>query len=291
MMSSMSRLLKNAILLSSICIAGAFGADKKELLEEYLTNQLENNPAVKEGTAKVVDTKPLQEIEGWDAYIVDLDVILKRGGKHIHQKSIFFGNGRYITNDFTDIRTGDSLKDKIKPKFDHKYYTQDHLISGSPASKYKVALFSDPLCPFCRRYMPKALKDMMNDPQKYALYYYHLPLPRIHPASVVLVKAMIAAELKGYKPDFIKLYTLIQPDNPKKPNYVAYRERDVKKILKVFNKVMGTNLTPADLKSKEVERRFKEDEKIANDLMVGGTPTVYFNDEYDKTKYRYKSVK
>ena len=290
-MLSMSKLLKSAILLSSVCVTGAFAADKVALLEEYLTNQLENNPAVKEGKAKVIDDKPLKEISGWHAYVVDLEATLKGANKKIHQKTVFFGNGRYITADFTDIRTGDSLKDKIKPKFDHKYYTPEHLISGSATSKYKVALFSDPLCPFCRRYMPGALKDMMKDPKKYAIYYYHLPLPRIHPASVILVKAMIAAELKGYKPDIMKLYTLIQPDDPKKPHYIAYRERNVNKILKVFNEVMGTNLTPADLNSPEVQKRMKEDEQIANAMLVGGTPTVYFNDEYDRTKNRYKSAK
>lgn len=290
-MSSMSKLLKKTILLSSLCGVGAFAADKTTLVEEYLTNQLQNNPAVKEGKAKVIDDKPLKQIPGWDAYIIDIDVTLKHANKHIHQKNIFFGNGRYLTADFTDMRTGDSLKSKIKPKFDHSYYTPEHLISGTPESKYKVALFSDPLCPFCRRYVPGALKDMMKDPKKYAVYYYHLPLPRIHPASVILVKAMIAAELKGYKPDIMKLYTLIQPDNPKGANYVAYREHNAKKILKVFNKVMGTNLTLKDLESPEVQKRMKEDEQIAMDLMVGGTPTVYFNDEYDKTKHRYKSAK
>ncbi len=289
-MSSMSRLLKNAILLSSCFAISAF-ADNTALLEEYLTNQLENNPAVKEGSAKVLEKKDLPQIEGWDAYIVDLNVVLKRGNKNIHQKSIFFSNGRYITGDFTDMRTGDSLKEKVKPKFEAKYYTPENLISGSTASKHKVAIFSDPLCPFCRRYVPKALGELMKDPEKFAVYYYHLPLPRIHPASVILVKAVIAAQLKGYKPDIMKLYTEIQPDNPKKPNYVAYREQNVKKILKVFNKVMGTNLTPKDLKSKSVEERYKMDEKIANDLMVGGTPTVYFDGEYDKSKFRYKSAK
>ncbi len=291
MMSLMSKLLKSTILLSSILILSVHADENTELLQEYLTNQLENNPAIKTGEAKVVEKKPLPEIEGWDAYIVELDVILKRGNKKVHQKSIFFSNGRYLTNDFTDIRTGDSLKDKIKPKFDPKYYFDENRVSGFKDSKHRVAIFSDPLCPFCRRYVPGALKEMMADPQKFAVYYYHLPLPNIHPASVVLVKAMIAAELKGEKPDILKLYTQIQPDNPKRPNYVAYREQNVKKILKVFNKVMGTDLTPKDLKSKEVIERFNRDAKIADDLMVGGTPTVYFDDEFDKFKRKYRSVK
>ena len=132
---------------------------------------------------------------------------------------------------------------------------------------------------------------MMQDPNKYAVYYYHLPLPRIHPASVTLVQAMKAAELKGEKPDIMKLYTQIQPDNPKKPNYVAYREKDKKKILKVFNKVMGTHVTLKDIESKEVQEHVNKDKKISDDLMVGGTPTVYFNGEYDKSKHKYKNAK
>ncbi len=289
-MSLMSRLLKNTILLSSLFGLTLF-ADSTELLQEYLTNQLENNPAIKEGDARVVEKKALPEIEGWDAYIVDINVILKRGNKKIHQKSIFFSNGKYLTNDFTDIRTGDSLKDKIKPKFDTSFYKDANLVSGSKDSKHKVVIFSDPLCPFCRRYVPGVLKEMMKDPEKYAVYYYHLPLPNIHPASVILVKSEIAAELKGHKADIFKLYADIQPDNPKKPNYIAYREQNTKKILKVFNKVMGTDLKPQDLKSPAVIARFNRDKQIADELMVGGTPTVYVDGEYDKTKRKYKTLK
>ncbi len=274
----------------SIVSTTLFADDSVELLEEYLTNQIENNPVVKEGDAKVIDQKELKEIPGWSAYIIDIHATLKRGNKKIHQKNIFFSNGRYITGELTDMRTGDSLKDKIKPKFDPKYYKDENLISGSKNSKHKVAIFSDPLCPFCRQYVPRALRDMMAEPEKFAIYYYHLPLPNIHPASVILVKAEIAAELKGHKADIMKLYTKIQPTKPNKPYYVAYREKNVKKILKVFNEVMGTNLTPKDLKSKAVLERFKADQKIAEDLMVSGTPTVYFDGEYDRTKQQYKKA-
>ncbi len=288
---SMSKLLKNAILLSSLAAVGAYASSSKELLKEYLTNQLENNPAVKKADITVLEEKPLSQVKGWNAYIVNVSATLKRDNKNIHQRNIFFSNGRYIASDFVDMRTGDSLKEKVKPKFDPSFYKEENLISGSKNSRHKIALFSDPLCPFCRRYVPQILKEVQKDPKKFAVYYYHLPLPRIHPASVILVKAMIAAQLKGKKPDLMKLYTQIQPDNPKGKHYVAYREQNVGKILKVFNEVMGTNLQPKDLKSKEVEKRFKADIGIVEDLMVGGTPTVYFDGEYDRTKRKYKSAK
>jgi protein-disulfide isomerase len=190
-----------------------------------------------------------------------------------------------------NLQTGESLKAKVKPKFQQKYYTKQNLLLGMPNAAHKIAVFSDPLCPFCRQLVPSIIKDVQKDPKKFALYYYHLPLPAIHPASVVLVKALVAAELKGEHVDLMKLYTTIQPDSPKKPHYVAYRERNVKKILQVFNEVMHTNIMPQDLQSPEVIARMKNDEQIAEDLMVRGTPTVYLDGKYDRTKRKYKAVK
>jgi protein-disulfide isomerase len=286
----MSKLLKSTILLSSVLAASIYGSDVSKI-EDYLTDQLEKSPAVKEGDVQVIDEKKLKEVPGWNAYIVSLEATLKKGNKKIHQKGIFFSNGTYITSDMTNLQTGESLKIKVKPKFQQKHYTKANLIAGEENASHKIAIFSDPLCPFCRQYVPKTLKELQKDPKKFAVYYYHLPLPNIHPASVVLVKALIAAELKGEKVDLLKLYTLIQPDSPKKPHYVAYREKDVKKILKVFNEVMGTHVTPKDLQSPEVIARMKNDEKIAEDLMVMGTPTLYVDGEYDRTKRKYKTVK
>ena len=54
---------------------------------------------------------------------------------------------------------------------------------------------------------------------------------------------------------------------------------------------MGTNLAPKDLQSPAVKKRLAKDIEIAEKLMVGGTPTVYFDGEYDKTKRKYKNAK
>ena len=125
------------------------------------------------------------------------------------------------------------------------------------------------------------IKEIEKQPKKFALYYYHLPLTSLHPASVELVKAAIAAELQGHKDMVLKLYNV----------KVNSHERDVKKILAAFNKVMKTNITPEDLKSQEVIKRYNSDMKIAEELMVQGTPTMYFNGKIDKSKRKYKEVK
>jgi len=285
-----SKLVKNTILCS--VLATTLFADKtSNLIKDYIKEQLDSNRAIKETKVTVNEVKKLEKIPNWKAYIVNLEVTLKKGNKHISQKNIFFSNGEFITNDFRDLITGDSIKDSVKFKIEEKYYKDYNLLSGSKNSKHRVAVFSDPLCPFCRRYVPTLIKDLKKNPNKFALYYFHLPLERLHPAALILVKAFIAAELKGYKLDILKLYTDIQPDSPRKPHYVAYGETDVKKILKVFNEVMHTNLKPSDLKAPKVESRLKEEIKTATDLMVAGTPTVYFDDVYDKTRKKYKEVK
>ncbi len=285
---SMSKLLKKTLLVSSIISTTVYAA-QATLLEKYLTDQLKRNPIVKETKIKIVSKEPLRQIKGWNAYIVEISAKVK--DKKIRQSDIFFSNGTFIAPDFIDMRSKTSLKLKIKPTFKHKYYKDENLLFGSKASKHKVAIFSDPLCPFCRNFVPNAIKEMQKDPKKYALYYYHLPLERLHPASVVLVKALIAAKLKGEKADIMNLYTKIQPDNPKKKYYVNYKEKDTKKILKVFNEAMHTDITPKDIDSKEVQRHLNSDLNIANKLLVNGTPSVYFDGKYDNSKEKYKKAK
>ena len=122
---------------------------------------------------------------------------------------------------------------------------------------------------------------MKKQPNKFAIYYFHFPLPSLHPAAVELSQAAIAAELQGYKDVILNMYKVkIDP-----------KQRDVKKILKVFNKVMKTNIKPLDLKSKDVKAWFNSDLKIADNLLVQGTPTVFFDGKLDRTKKKFQKVK
>ena len=291
MILSMLKLLRNSFVAFAVS-STLYGMDEVSLLQKYIQAQLNANPALQNPKAKVEKNIDISDkIPGWKAYIVDIDVTLKRNKKNIHQKALFFSNGIYATNDIIDLRSGESIKESIKPPVTIKYYKDQNLIAGDKNAKHKIVVFSDPLCPFCRKTIPNIIKDVQKEPNKFALYYYHLPLPQIHPASEVLTKAVVAAELKGQKVDILNLYTKIQPTDPNGKYYVAYRETNPKKILKVFNEVMGTSITPKDLVSKEVQDRFNEDIKASEELLVGGTPTVYFDGKYDKSKKAYKKVK
>ncbi len=274
----MLKLLVSTLLLSSFLYANATG-DK---IEDFLSDKFEENPRLSSVSVNVEDIVPLKNLKGWDAYIIDINAKLKNKQKSvIKQKMIWFSNGHVITKDLTDMQSGQSYTEMVKPKFKDKYYRKENLIYGNANAKHKIAIFSDPLCPFCRKYVPGAIKEMKKYPQKFAVYYYHFPLDRLHPASVPIVKAALAAKLQGVKDVVLKLYNI--KVNP--------RERDIKKILVAFNKAEGTHITKKDLKSKAVLKELKYDLNVANDIMVGGTPTVYLDGVNDRTKNKYKEVK
>jgi protein-disulfide isomerase len=274
----MLKLLITTLILNSFVYAQS-ASDK---VAEFLQDKFSENPRFSSLDVKVSEEIPLKDVKGWNAYIVDVDAILKSSPKKpVKQRMIWFSDGNVITKDLVDMYTGASLIESVKPKFQKSYYKKENLIYGNVDAKHKIALFSDPLCPFCKRFVPNAIKEMKKYPKKFAIYYYHFPLNRIHPASVTLVKAAVAAKLKGYKNIVLNLYNV----------RVSPRQRDKQKILEAFNKAEGTHLTLKDLNNPAVEKQIKEDFNVANALMVNGTPTLYFDSEIDKTKKKYLKVK
>ena len=69
------------------------------------------------------------------------------------------------------------------------------------------------------------------------------------------------------------------------------KERKNEVILAEFNRVMNSKITMADLMSSEVLKHFQNDLKVADSLMVNGTPTLFLDGVLDKTKMKYKEVK
>ena len=122
---------------------------------------------------------------------------------------------------------------------------------------------------------------MKKDPNKFAVYYFHFPLPNLHPAAVGLVKCATALEFKGRKDVVLDLYTV--KINPK--------ETKPKVILDAFNKTMKSNITLKEMNALEVLQHVKRDLDIADAVMVGGTPTMFFDGKLDKSKNKFKTVK
>ncbi len=277
-MSLMLKLLTTTLLLSSLLPASS----SDRTIEKFLEEKFKANPNIVSLKVKIKDKIAVEKLKGWDAYIVNMNATVKAKPKNrtINQKMIWFSNGDILTQDFIDIASGNSLKDLIAPKFKDEYYKKENLIYGNANAKHKVVIFSDPLCPFCRDFVPKAINEMKKQTDKFAIYYFHLPLASLHPAAVELSKAAIAAELKGHKDVVLNLYKV----------KVDSKERDVKKILKAFNKVIKADIKPSDLQSSAVMKHYDYDQKMADKLMVQGTPTMYFDGKVDKSKKKYKKV-
>ena len=277
-MLSMLKLLATALLLSSVLAAG-----QNTKIEEFLKESFSNNPAIISLDVKVLEKLKVPSMKGWDALIILVDGTVKAQPKNrkVKQKMIWFTDGNVITKDLTNLKTGESLKELVSPSFKAAQYKKENLIYGNANAKHKVAIFSDPLCPFCGSFVPAAIKEMRKQPNKFAIYYFHFPLPALHPAAIELSKAAIAAEMKGHKDVVLRMYNV----------QVDPKEKNVVKILKAFNKTLSTNIKPSDLQSQAVMNHFISDQKIADDLMVAGTPTMFLDGKQDRSKRKYQKVK
>ena len=277
-MSLMSK-LSAAILLSSVALFGATDAE----ISSFLQKQIGGNKNVSNLKVDVTNRTPLAELKGWESVIVTLKAHVKQGKQErdIEQQMIYFVSGNFITKEFNNVKTGAPLSASVSPSFDKSFYTKANLIYGNENAKHKVAIFSDPLCPFCRRFVPEALNYMKKYPNDFAVYYYHFPLPALHPAAITLTKAAIAVEQKGLKGKVLEMYKV--EINP--------RESDDKKILKAFNDTLGTSITLEEIHSAAVDKQFKHDKMVAAKVMVQGTPTMFFDGQKDASKRKYKAVK
>jgi len=276
-MSLMLKLLTLTLLLSSF----AYAKSVSEKIEYFLNNEFGDNPRIKSLDVKVTDVKDVTAIKGWKAYIVDIKAVLNDKQKRVvKQKMIWFSNGVAITKELVNLNNGDNYAEEVKPNIQKHDYKKENLIYGDANAKHRVAIFSDPLCPFCKSFVPGALAEMKKKPNLYAVYYYHYPILNIHPASGIIVRAAVVAERKGVKDVAINMYSISV--NP--------HEKNVAKILEAFNTATGAHVTQKEITSASVVAQIASDDAMAKNLFVGGTPTIYFDDKIDKTRKKYKTA-
>ena len=229
-----------------------------------------------------VNTKRQMPQKNWFGYIIDINATM--GGNIVKAKDIVFSNGEVIAPELFDIKTGMPLKDLMNPTLSNKYYNKAKLIAGNHNAKDKIVIFSDPLCPFCMDYVPDVINHVNKNKDDIALYYYHFPLMRIHPASGALVRLMSAAKAKGIKDIELKVY---KADWDK---YFTSKEKNSQKIIDGFNKEFNTNFSVVDVNNKKINDEIKEDVTLGEEAMVQGTPTMFINGEQDKSKLKYEML-
>jgi len=227
----------------------------------------------------IILKKDLQQ-DNWYGYVFDLTFTVK--GKTLTQKDTLFTNGDLITPELINAKTKRSFKDLMYPKLAKKYFDKKHLIAGNADAKHTLVLFSDPLCPICLDEVPTIIKNVMDNPENIALYYFHLPLD-MHPTARTLSKAAMIATKMGLKNVDYKVYTT---DFSK--FYDAYKVTDNKTALDHFNTVFNTKITMAQINDPELNAKLQHDIKLSEEAFVGGTPTLFLDGEIDKSRMKYE---
>lgn len=275
-MSLMSKLLMSTVAVT-VALSASAQPDTKKLLN-YVKKAVVKNPQVKVKGLTVIESKTDKRLPGWNILLTTMDLEYQK--KDIHAPEIMFVKDGLITGHLVDLKTGNDYRDDIKPSVPAAYYNDAHLLFGNKDAAHKVLIFSDPQCPFCQEVVPSIFKAAKENPAKLAVYYYHLPLLRIHPVSDVLTRVMHIAQSKGKRNVVEKMYSL----------KISPQEKNMTKILAAVKKHTGYSVTPKQVNAKEVKAAIKSDVDVAGRMMVSGTPTIYIDGQWDKKRDGYKKL-
>jgi len=275
-MSLMSKLLMSTV-VATVAISANAQPDNKTLVK-YIKKSVVKNPQVKVKGLTVIESKTHKDLPGWTILLTTMDLEYQK--KDIHAPETMFIKDGMVTGHLVNLKTGNDYRDDIKPSVPASYYNDAHLLFGNKDAKHKVLVFSDPQCPFCQETVPGIMKAAKENPTKIALYYYHLPLLRIHPVSGILTRVMHVAQEEG-KADIVeKLYSLkIKP-----------QETNMTKVLAAVKSHTGYDVNATKVNEQSVKDAIKADEELAGKMMVSGTPTVYVDGVWDKNRDGYKKL-
>jgi len=273
-MSLTSKLLTSTLIATAVLSANSI-PDNKTLVK-YVKRNIVKNPQVKLKSVTVLETKTHKDLPGWTILLTTMDLSYQK--KEIHAPETMFIKDGLITGHLINQKSGNDYRDEIKPSVPDSMYDEAHLLFGNKDAKHKILIFSDPQCPFCQEVVPPIFKAAKEHPATLAVYYYHLPLLRIHPVSGILTKVMHVAQEEGNLDAVEKIYSL--KINPKETN--------MKKVLAAVKKHSGYVISEAKVNDAKIKAALKVDEDAASKMMISGTPTIYIDGEWDKMRNGYK---
>jgi len=279
-MSLMSRLLSTTLIVTlSLSASNSSESDVKNYIKKHMVK----SSRVKVESVDIIDKQTLDEPKGWDVYFVNIHANIEKSptvtDKVTVPETVFISNG-FAAPSLINIKTGKDFKLELKPELKSNIYDEKHLFAGNKDAKHKIVIFSDPQCPFCQEKVPEIYKIVKENPETFALYYYHFPLLRIHPVSDVITRVMVIEQKKGHFDKVMELYSL----------KIDAHEVDANKILKQINKEFNLKVTEKDIDAQDIADEIKHDKEIATKSMVAGTPTVYVDGKWDKSRNDYKKL-
>lgn len=278
---SMLKLLIITILVSTSAFSNNDLEKKLIKFEKQRVSKSLHRVGGKLNNVNLVLKKDLNQ-NGWYGYTFKLNFEVQN--KKLSQNDTIFTDGQNVTMDLISLQNKRSFRTVMYPKLEKKFFNKEHFIEGNINAKHSLVLFSDPLCPICLDEVPFVLKKIIDNPKNIAIYYYHLPLD-MHPTAKLISKASILAKEQGIKNVEYKIYTT---NFPEKYKFDAYKEKDEKKVLGFFNKEFGTNITMKQINNPRLEKMIQDNIKMSEDAFVTGTPTLFFDGEYDYTRSAYE---
>lgn len=279
MMSLMSKLLSLAV-VATLSLSAASDEDD---VKSYIKNYMVKNDKVKVVSVDIIDKQVLDDPKGWEVYFVNIHANVKKSPTIFDKVTVpetLFVKESFTVPTLINMETGEDYKKTIKPELKDNIYNDKHLIAGNKDAKHKLVVFSDPQCPFCQTKVPELYNAVVENPETFALYYYHLPLLQIHPVSDIIARAMLVEQNKGNSAKMIEMYNF--KVNPREVNATL--------VLDKLNKEYKLNITEAQINSEEVQKEVLFDKKMATQSMVSGTPTVYLNGKWDPSRDKYKKL-
>jgi 2-hydroxychromene-2-carboxylate isomerase len=148
-------------------------------------------------------------------------------------------------------------------------------LEGSPSrgpadARVVVVEFADFECPFCQKIAPELDAIWEKHKDRVRFVYKYMPLA-MHPHGEVAARAAIAAQAQG---KFWEMHHLL----------FANGQRLEPGDIDGYAKSIGLDIERlhADMQSPATKTRLDADRKLADDLHVHGTPTIYIDGrEYD----------
>ncbi len=264
--------------LSSAMIATTLIASASFNLEDYVKKDLIRNPQIKVKGVELIEKRPLKNLKNWTAYLFVMDLVI-RGKEDKYPETILVNEKEgLVSMDLYDFKNHKLIKNDIRPKMDASYYDKSHLVAGKEDAKHKIVVFSDPQCPFCQRYVPPIYDAVKKHPDTFALYYYHMPLTRIHPVSGILTRVMEVLQKQGKMDDAMKMYKL----------NINIRETNETKVLAAIKKQFNLDIKKEDIDKEEIKKAIASDKDKGNHIMLRGTPTIYIDGEFQKDPKSYQ---
>jgi protein-disulfide isomerase len=273
-------IMKLKILLAMILLTLEVSAVDDNGVRHYIKKYMEKKTNSIVNKIETISHYEIVGTNGWEVYFLSLDMNIKLGSSYQKRTvpQVVFTKGNKITFSLKD-QYEQSYAKLLKPIVPIEAYDDEHFLAGSKNAAHKILVFSDPFCPYCQEIIPEMITMVEAHPKTFGLYYYHLPLLKIHPASDVTTKAMHLLHQSGDIANVKALYHLTI--NPK--------EKSVSKILKVIKAKTGKSFSKSEINSSKIKRAMEFDNAMKKRLMVTGTPTVFIDGVWDPTRLRYKN--